>query len=161
MRELEAENIGVAQPNYIYRLQQDTHAPARPCRRCRAAIPAQYVVSKLRLPEVHKIATGANVLVAMIDSQIDTAHPDLSGSFAGQFDAVGNRDKPDEHGTEMTGAIVAHRKLLGVAPRARILAIHAFSPEASSRRRMRPRPRPGTSSPASNGRSPRAPASST
>jgi hypothetical protein len=28
----------------------------------------------------------------------------------------------------MTGAIVAPRKLLGVAPRARILAIHAFSP---------------------------------
>jgi len=89
-------------------------------------------VSKLRLPEAHKIATGANVLVAMIDSQVDSAHPDLSGSFAGQFDAVGNRDKPDEHGTEMTGAIVAHRKLLGVAPRARILAIHSFSPEANA-----------------------------
>jgi Subtilase family len=131
VRELEAENIGVAQPNYIYRLQQDTHAPLAlpPLPR---GDPSQYVVSKLRLPEVHKIATGANVLVAMIDSQVDSAHPDLSGSFAGQFDAVGNRDKPDEHGTEMTGAIVAHRKLLGVAPRARILAIHSFSPEASA-----------------------------
>jgi len=131
VRELEAENIGVAQPNYIYRLQQDAHAPLAlpPLPR---GDPSQYVVSKLRLPEVHKIATGANLLVAMIDSQVDSAHPDLSGSFAGQFDAVGNRDKPDEHGTEMTGAIVAHRKLLGIAPRARILAIHSFSPETAS-----------------------------
>jgi subtilisin family serine protease len=32
----------------------------------------------------------------------------------------------------MTGAIVAHRKVLGVAPRARILAIHAFSPNAQN-----------------------------
>jgi subtilisin family serine protease len=131
VRDLEAENIGVAQPNYVYRLQQDTRAPAAlpPTPR---GDPAQYVVSKLRLAEVHKIATGAGVLVAMIDSQVDTAHPDLSGAIAGQFDAVGSRDKPDEHGTEMTGAIVAHRKLLGVAPRARVLAIHAFSPEAQS-----------------------------
>ena len=29
----------------------------------------------------------------------------------------------------MAGAIVAHRQLMGVAPGARILAIHAFSPE--------------------------------
>jgi hypothetical protein len=129
VRDLEAENIGVAQPNYIYRLQQDAHAPLPPLPR---GDPSQYVVSKLRLAEVHKIATGANVLVAMIDSQVDSTHPDLSGSFAGQFDAVGNRDKPDEHGTEMTGAIVAHRKLLGIAPRARILAIHSFSPEANA-----------------------------
>jgi hypothetical protein len=129
VRELEAENIGVAQPNYVYRLQQDTRAPLPPIPR---GDPAQYAVSKLRLPEVHKIATGANVLIAVIDSQVDTAHPDLSGAFAGQFDAVGSRDKPDEHGTEMTGAIVAHRKLLGVAPRARILAIHAFSPQAQT-----------------------------
>jgi subtilisin family serine protease len=130
VRDLEAENIGVAQPNYVYRLQQDTHVPAPPS--MPRGDPAQYVVSKLRLPEVHKIATGAGVLVAMIDSQIDTAHPDLNGAIAGQFDAVGNHEKADEHGTEMTGAIVAHRKLLGVAPRARILAIHAFSPETDT-----------------------------
>ena len=89
-------------------------------------------MAKLHLVEAHKLATGAGVLVAVIDSQIDTGHPDLGGTIAGSFDAVGNREKPDEHGTEMTGAIVAHRKLLGVAPRARILAIHAFSPEAQS-----------------------------
>jgi hypothetical protein len=137
VRDLEGQNIGVAQPNYVYRLQQDGRTPAPlsppvsppPLPR---GDPAQYAVAKLHLVEAHKIATGAGVLVAVIDSQIDTSHPDLGGTIAGSFDAVGNHERPDEHGTEMTGAIVAHRKLLGVAPRARILAIHAFSPEAQS-----------------------------
>jgi hypothetical protein len=137
VRDLEGQNIGVAQPNYVYRLQQDARTPAPlapppPLSPLPHGDPAQYAVAKLHLVEAHKLATGAGVLVAVIDSQVDTGHPDLGGTIAGSFDAVGNHEKADEHGTEMTGAIVAHRKLLGVAPRARILAIHAFSPEAQS-----------------------------
>ena len=126
VRALEAEKIGIAQPNYVFRLQQDAHAAAAPSK----GDPAQYVVDKLHLLDAHGIASGTNVSIAVIDSLVDTAHPDLIGSIAGQFDAVTTADKPDEHGTGMTSAIVAHRKLLGIAPRARILAIHAFSPDA-------------------------------
>lgn len=134
VHDIEAQNIGTAQPNYVYRLQQDTHAPASltPAPALPRGDPAQYAVTKLHLLDAHKIATGANVLIAVIDLQIDVAHPDLGGAIVASFDAVGNREKPDEHGTEMTGAMVAHRQLLGVAPRARILAIHAFSPEAQN-----------------------------
>ena len=126
VRMLEAEKIGIAQPNYVFRLQQDVHAAAPPSN----GDPAQYVIDKLHLHDAHGIASGANVTVAVIDSLVDAAHPDLAGSIAGRFDAVAATDKPDEHGTGMTGAIAAHRRLLGVAPRARILAIHAFSPDA-------------------------------
>jgi subtilisin family serine protease len=122
---LEAEKIGIAQPNYVFRLQQDAYVAA-----LSRGDPAQYVVDKLHLRDAHSIASGASVTVAVIDSMVDAAHPDLAGSIAGQFDAVATADKPDEHGTGMTGAIVAHRRLLGVAPRAHILAIHAFSPDA-------------------------------
>jgi len=126
VRMLEAEKIGIAQPNYVFQLQQDAHAAAPPPN----GDPAQYVIDKLHLHDAHGIASGSNVAVAVIDSLVDAAHPDLAGSIAGQFDAVAATDKPDEHGTGMTGAIAAHRRLLGVAPRARILAIHAFSPDA-------------------------------
>jgi hypothetical protein len=126
VRVLEAEKIGIAQPNYIFQLQQDAHVAAP----LPNGDPAQYVIDKLHLRDAHSIASGTNVTVAVIDSLIDTAHPDLVGSIAGQFDAVATADKPDEHGTGMTGAIAAHRRLLGVAPGARILAIHAFSPDA-------------------------------
>jgi Subtilase family len=126
VRMLEAEKIGIAQPNYIFQLQQDTRVPAP----LPKGDPAQYVIDKLHLHDAHGIASGANVTVAVIDSLVDAAHPDLTGSIGGQFDAVATVDKPDEHGTGMTGAIAAHRRLLGVAPGARILAIHAFSPDA-------------------------------
>ncbi len=127
VRALEAENIGIAQPNYVFQLAQNPAAPSP-----QKSDPSQYVVAKLHLNDAHKIASGVNVPVAVIDSMVDASHPDLAGSIVGQFDAVAVTDKPDEHGTGMTGAIAAHRKLLGVAPRARIFAIHAFSANAQS-----------------------------
>jgi len=132
IRALEAERIGIAQPNYVFRLQQHIAPGPLAAGQPPNGDPAQYVVAKLQLTEVHRLATGANVPVAVIDSQVDGTHPDLMGSIAGQFDAIGAPDNPDEHGTGMTGAIAAHRRLVGVAPRARILAVHAFGPNAKN-----------------------------
>jgi subtilisin family serine protease len=126
VRAMEAEKLGVAQPNYVFKLQQDPKLAAR----SKGGELAQYVVNKLHLGEVHRLATGSNVPVAVIDSEIDSRHPDLAGAFLERFDAVGRPDKPHAHGTGMAGAIVAHRQLMGIAPGAKILAVHAFSPEA-------------------------------
>jgi hypothetical protein len=123
IRALESENIGVAQPNYVYRLQQDASLAATGGR----GDPSQYVVDKLRLVDVHRIAIGSNVLVAVIDSEIDGKHPELAGAVVDEFDPIGNHDKPHVHGTGMAGAIAAHRRLIGIAPGVRLLAIHAFS----------------------------------
>jgi subtilisin family serine protease len=123
IRALESENIGVAQPNYVFRLQQNATLAARST----GGDPSQYVVDKLRLVDVHRIAIGSNVLIAVIDSEIDGKHPELAGTVVDEFDAIGNRDKPHVHGTGMAGAIAAHRRLTGIAPGVRLLAIHAFS----------------------------------
>jgi hypothetical protein len=128
VRSLEGENIGVAQPDYVYSVQQDSAIAGK-----NGSSPGgfnQYIVAKLRLDEAHRVATGAKVLVAVIDSKIDATHPDLSGALAGEFDAIGRSDPPDTHGTGMVGAIAAHRRLMGIAPGARILAVRAFSPES-------------------------------
>jgi subtilisin family serine protease len=108
-----------AQPNYLYGLSQQAAAST--------ADGAQYVVSKLHLLEAHRISTGEDVLVAVIDSKIDTAHPDLAGVFAGENDVIGTAGPPHPHGTAMAGAIAAHGRLVGVAPRVRLLAVRAFS----------------------------------
>ena len=108
----------------------------------------QYVANKLRLAEVHKIATGKDVMVAVIDSKIDDAHPELAKGIAERFDAVGKPDKPHTHGTGMAGAIVSQDRLMGVAPGARALASMRSRPARSNRRRRRRR----ASSPGSNGR---------
>jgi hypothetical protein len=88
--------------------------------------PAQYAVAKLRLPLAHTLAQGANVTIAVIDSGIDLKHPEFANALAGSFDALGSKEGPHVHGTGIAGAIVAHARLMGSAPAARILAIRAF-----------------------------------
>jgi subtilisin family serine protease len=93
---------------------------------------AQYVVDKLHLVAAHRITRGDDVPVAVIDSQIDDAHPDLAGVVAERFDATGDPPAPHGHGTGMAGAVAAHGRLIGVAPRARLLAVRAFGSAAAS-----------------------------
>lgn len=111
--------IRSVQPNFRY-LLQDQKAPQT------EGDPAQYAIAKLRLPEAHRLAHGADVRVAVIDSGIDVRHPELAGSIAETFDAVGGNEGPHVHGTGIAGAIVSHARLMGGAPAARILAIRAF-----------------------------------
>jgi subtilisin family serine protease len=124
-RELAAEaGIRSAQPNFRYILQdqkRDQKAGA-----LTEGDPAQYALAKLRLPEAHTLAHGANVTIAVIDSGIDVKHPELAGAIAASFDALGSKEAPHVHGTAIAGAIVAHARLMGSAPAAKILAIRAF-----------------------------------
>ena len=68
----------------------------------------------------------------MIDSGIDLAHPEIDGLVAASFDALNSTEPPHSHGTAMAGAIVAHARLMGVAPAARILAVRAFGATGAS-----------------------------
>jgi subtilisin family serine protease len=137
VRALEAERIGVAQPNYVYRVTQAAVTPPRTP--AEMADHDQYVAQKLRLEEAHKMATGKNVLVAVLDSAIDRTHPDLANAVVETFDAAGGANKPHPHGTGMVGAIAAHGRLTGIAPDVRVLAVNAFnmngqqSPQATTR----------------------------
>ena len=127
VRALEAESIGVASPNYVYR-----HRPGhrRPTRRARRGSPEQYVVEKLQLAEVHKVATGSDVLVAVINSEIDAKHPDLAGAIVEQFDAVGTPEQ---------AALARHRH--GRRDRAHTQAARHRAERAASWRSTPSRPR--------------------
>jgi len=113
-----------AQPNHLFALAGETNAVNR-------GDPAQYAVSKLHLPEAHALAMGDKVLVGVIDSGIDVSHPELKGMIAETFDTLPG-EAPHSHGTGMAGTIVARARLLGVAPRARILAARAFGAKAAT-----------------------------
>jgi subtilisin family serine protease len=123
VRALGGESIVASvQPNYVFTLQEET-------KKMSAATPgdaAQYVLGKLQIEQAQKIATGKNVLVAVIDSEIDSKHPDLDGTIVKSFDAIGGDDHPHPHGTSIAGAIASHGKLLGIAPGIHLLAVHAF-----------------------------------
>ena len=123
-----AADAGVrsVQPNFRYLLQEQGAALTE-------GDPAQYANMKLRLPQAHQLADGANVLIAVIDSAIDVKHPELANSIAASFDALGSKEGPHPHGTGIAGVIAAHARLMGSAPAARILAIRAFgaAPDAA------------------------------
>ena len=119
-RELAADaSVRSVQPNFRYLLQDQKVAATE-------GDPAQYAVAKLRLPQAHTLAHGANVTIAVIDSGIDIRHPELANAIADSFDALGSKEGPHVHGTGIAGAIVSHARLMGSAPAARILAIRAF-----------------------------------
>lgn len=154
--------IAAAQPNYLYTLQQDAKPqdgaaqasapqapvqpePAPPEAQKAAAIespaapPApqpkpQYVLEKLGVEGAHRLAQGAKVKVALIDTGLDDAHPELKDVIAGRFDALGTDPAGTlEHGTAMAGAIVARQTLRGVSPGAELLAARAFGGPASAK----------------------------
>ena len=123
VRALGGESIVASvQPNYVFTLQEEAAKIAAGPQ----GDAAQYVLAKLQSAQAQQVATGKDVLVAVIDSEIDAKHPDLDGTIVKSFDALGGDAKPHAHGTSMAGAIAAHGKLLGIAPGAQVLAIHAF-----------------------------------
>jgi subtilisin family serine protease len=126
--------VAGAQANYTYGLVQElAQDPDLAGLTQGEGDAAQYAIGKLGLIDVHRRLKGSNISVAVIDSQIDVKHPDLDGVIAEQFDAVGGEaDKPHSHGTGMAGAIGSHSRLMGIAPSARLYAIHAFSSGAAS-----------------------------
>jgi subtilisin family serine protease len=115
------------QPYYQHQLMQDVAQAPSPADTNRKGDSAQYTVEKLGLPDAHLIATGKDVKVAVIDSEIDQKHPDLEGAVSSSYDALPSDDQTaDPHGTGMAGAIASHKRLLGLAPNARLLAVRAF-----------------------------------
>jgi Subtilase family len=127
IRAIEAEGgASRVQPNYRYALQQSQAAAAE------EAEALQYALVKLRLPQAHRVSTGDKVLIAVIDTSIDAAHPEIAGLVSGSFNPTNAADPPHPHGTAIAGAMVANARLRGVAPAARILAIHAFDASGSA-----------------------------
>jgi len=114
--------IASAQPNYVFRLQEDADKDSPRT----GDDGAQYALGKLQIDQAHRLATGKNVPIAVIDSEIDGKHPDLDGTAMKRFDALGGEQKPHQHGTAMAGAIAAHGKLVGVAFGPQLLAARAF-----------------------------------
>ena len=91
---------------------------------------AQPAARQWRLADLHHMATGENIRVAVIDSRIDQNHPDLSGQVRISENFVAGRDnQPEQHGTGVAGVIAARANngpgIVGVAPRAQLMALRA------------------------------------
>jgi len=83
-----------------------------------------------KLRDLQRSATGRGVKIAIVDSQVDVAHPDLAGQFVSDENFVGGwPSRPEAHGTHVAGLIGAKAGngigIAGVAPGARLMALRA------------------------------------
>ncbi len=113
------QRVAAAQATLVYRLNA---APS---------VLPQFMLDKVSATDAHQITRGQGAVVAVIDTGIDSTHPDLQGSVRARFDAVGDGgDDVGQHGTAIGGLIAAHGGasggLTGMAPEASLLAVRAF-----------------------------------
>ena len=92
--------------------------------------PLQPVAIDWHLADMHRVSTGRNVVVAVVDSGIDASHPDLAGQIGLRRNFVdGLPDAAEAHGTAVAGIIGARSGngvgIAGVAPGARLMALRA------------------------------------
>lgn len=113
-----------AQPMQLYRAQSVARSQDDPL------YAVQPAAGAWRLADLHRVATGRGITVAVIDSKVEAGHPDLVGQFAVSRDfVVGHPIGAEQHGTGIAGVIGAKSGnalgIAGVAPGARMLALRA------------------------------------
>ncbi len=91
---------------------------------------AQPAARLWRLADLHQMATGRDVMVALIDSQVQRDHPDLAGQVrVAESFVTGPPVAGEAHGTGVAGVIAARANngvgIAGVAPEARLMALRA------------------------------------
>ena len=92
-----------------------------------------------QLDEVRKAATGRKVTVAVVDSGVESTHPDLAGQVTLEENFVdGQKYVAELHGTAVAGVIAARAGngvgIEGVAPDARLMALRACWQNGSATR---------------------------
>ncbi|MBL5981771.1 hypothetical protein NAAC61_06795 [Petrotoga sp. 8T1HF07.NaAc.6.1] len=99
----------------------------------------QWGLQKVGALEAWQESTGKDVVVAIIDSGVDSSHPDFLNSFVDGYNPVTGNIIPagksvayDPHGTHVAGIVAANRNdrygVAGLAPDALIMPIPIFQP---------------------------------
>ncbi len=91
---------------------------------------AEPAARQWHLAELHRIATGRGVRIAVVDSGIEAMHPDLAGQLLVNRNFVSGQPLAiEQHGTGVAGIIAAKADngvgIAGVAPGARLLGLRA------------------------------------
>ena len=116
--------VSWAEPVQLYEAQGSTPSPNDPL------YTAQPAAHDWDLADLHRMATGKGIKVAVIDSGIQANHPDLSGQVIVNRNFVaGQKEVAEDHGTGVAGVIAAKSDnglgIAGVAPGARLLGLRA------------------------------------
>jgi serine protease len=99
----------------------------------------QWSLATMRVAEAWPVSTGEGITVAVIDTGVDSQHPDLAANVLSGYDTIA--DVPGEstdvhgHGTHVAGTIAAvtgnDAGVTSIAPDVRILPVKALSDDGS------------------------------
>jgi len=96
---------------------------------------SEWWLAALQITQAQRTTTGSGVTIALLDTGVDAAQPDIAGSVINGSDFTHSGEKPGSefygiHGTAMASLIVGHGHgsgnsdgILGVAPAARLLSV--------------------------------------
>jgi serine protease len=108
------------------------HAAGDPLR------PHQWGLDLIHADQAHAVTTGAGATVAVVDTGIDAAHPDLAGRIVPGWDFVDGDSTPQDgngHGTHVSGIIAADADngigVDSVAPGASIMPVRVLGNNGS------------------------------
>lgn len=117
--------VASAQPNYLYTLQQNAASSG--------FVDSQYALAKFSIGKVHAVTRGRLVSVAVIDSGIDSKHPELSATAIETLDATDLATiVAHTHGTSIAGVIASRGVLVGIAPDVNLIGVRAFTVDKNS-----------------------------
>ncbi len=103
-----------AQPNHLYVLGSTDKS--------------QYTLKTLNLKEIHALADGTDIRIAMLDSGVNQKHPAFGGLEIEEFDATdGAPTTQDGHGTAVASLIAAQADMTGVVPNPDLLSAKTFT----------------------------------
>ena len=116
--------VAASEPMHVYRAQGAQTPRGDPL------LLAQPATATWRLIDLHEMSKGRGVMVAVVDSQVETTHPDLLGQVAiARSFVAGSPSLGEDHGTGVAGIIAAREGnglgIAGIAPEARLMALRA------------------------------------
>ena len=116
-------SVAWSEPMQLYQAQGSTN-------RSDPLLAVEPAAREWRLADLHRFATGRGVSVAIIDSKVEVAHPDLVGHFIAEKNFLtADAPSPEQHGTAVAGIIGASAGngigIAGIAPGAELMALRA------------------------------------
>jgi hypothetical protein len=122
--------VALAEPLQTFHTQSSNAAAAEPYND--PLYDLQSNLAELGIARAHQRTRGAGVRIALIDTAVDTRHPDLAGRIAGTrsfLSSPASSPAASRHGTAMAGLIAAvannHTGIVGIAPMAQLLVLEA------------------------------------
>lgn len=98
----------------------------------------QYAPQTIRATEAWSVTRGAGVTVAVVDTGVDTTHPEFQGRIVEGYNATtrnGNAKDDNGHGTHVAGIVAAAANngagMVGIAPEAKIMPIKVLEADGS------------------------------